>query len=378
MSRTLLMHALRRSIGRAPAHVGRWFWLLVGLLHDTLTAIGCRSVEGARRAYAGLPRPVRVAIDHTVTVTEAVLDRTPAPVRRVLVGVRRGSRALAVPRSERERERRRVVVLSLPFFVLAIFGALIPLGYLARMSVSADNLRIDGFTTEAWRTVLTESTYHWVAFNTLWFAALTALVSVVLGVAVSHALERYALPFENLLVALISFPIALPGIVVAFLVIVLLGRQGLATNLVAFVSAAEPSNHATASVVGLFVGYVYSLLPRATMVMRGTYASVNTEAEEAARALGATPFETFYHVTLPEIRPGIVGAFVLTFRTALAIFGTVLVLGGLSVATLQIDRELAIGFDSQVAAVIGIAYFAFILAVTFVGLRFTTPEVVEG
>ena len=302
----------------------------------------------------------------------------PAPLQRATDRASRQARTCLAPRTERERERRRILVLTVPFFVLALFAAFVPLAYMVRMSLSADNLRNEGWSVDAWETVLFEPSYWSVAFNTLWFAALAAVVSVVLGIAVTHALEKYDLPFERAVVAVISFPIALPGLVVAFLIIVLLGRQGLVTNAVAAVTGPSNIDLATAYTVGgLFLGYVYSLIPRATMVLRGTYAELNTEAEEAARALGASPAQTFYHVTLPEIRPGVVAALILTFRTALAIFGTVLILQSLDVATLQINTELNIGFNSQVAAAIGVVYFLFILAFTFVALRYVETEVVE-
>jgi putative spermidine/putrescine transport system permease protein len=246
------------------------------------------------------------------------------------------------------------------------------------MSVSADRFANVGVSLSAWETLVSDPLYRRVAWNTLWFAAATSVVSVALGTAVAHALTKYSLPFERALISVVSFPIALPGIVVAFMVIALLGRQGLVTNTVAFFSGRSAIDLATATTVfGLFVGYVYSLIPRATMVLRGTYAEVNTDAEEAARALGASPTQTFYHVTLPEIRPGIVAALILTFRTALAIFGTVLVLQGLTVATLQISQVISVGYESQVAASIGLIYFAFILVFTFVGLKYTDADVIH-
>lgn len=293
-----------------------------------------------------------------------------------------GLRALAEstlsPRTERDRRRRRILVLCAPFLLLAVVAALVPLATMVRMSLSADRFENVGWTIGAWETLVTDPVYRRVAWNTLWFAAATSVVSVALGVAVSHSLAKYSLPFERAIVSLVSFPIALPGIVVAFMVVALLGRQGLVTNAVAFFTGRGPIDLATATTVtGLFVGYVYSLLPRATMVLRGTYAEVNADAEAAARALGASPLRTFYHVTLPEIRPGIVAALVLTFRTALAIFGTVLVLQGLTVATLQISHVISTGYESQVAAAIGIVYFVFIFAFTVVGLRYTESDVVE-
>ena len=286
--------------------------------------------------------------------------------------------ALVNPRTEAERERRRIVVMCVPFFVLATFAAFIPLVVMTRMSVSADQYANEGFSLAAWETLLSDPVYLTVAWNTLWFATLATVVSVIFGVAISHALEKYEFPMKGAVVSALSFPIALPGIVVAFMVIVLLGRQGLLTHAVAFFTGGDAIGLASAyTVFGLFVGYVYSLIPRSTMVLRGTYAEVNTDAEEAARALGAGPLRTFYHVTLPEIRPGVVAAFILTFRSALAIFGTVLILQSLNVATLRIDREIAIGFNSQIAGAIGLVYFLFILGFTFVSLRFVDTNVVE-
>ncbi len=280
------------------------------------------------------------------------------------------------PTTERERERRRIAIMTIPFFVLAIFAGFVPLATMLRMSLSEEQLFNEGWSVDAWETLATDRTYWWIGFNTLWFAAAATLVSVAIGVVVAHALEKYSLPFERVIVAAVSFPIALPGIVVAFMIVVLLGRQGLLTQTVAFFSGRSAIDLATATTIGgLFLGYVYSLIPRATMILRGTYAEVNTDAEEAARSLGASPFETFRHVTFPEIRPGIVAGAILVFRSALAIFGTVLILqGGFVVVTLRIDRELAVGFNSQIAAAIGVVYVAFLIAFTFIGLRFVRAE----
>lgn len=289
-------------------------------------------------------------------------------------------KSVAFPTTERDRERRRILAMLVPFFVLAFFAAFLPLVTMVRMSFSADRFEIIGFSLRAWRKLATESIYLEVTWNTLWFATVTTVSSVLIAVVVAHSLQKYSLPFENILVAIVSFPISLPGIVVAFMIIVLLGRSGLLTNAVAFFVGGDPITLATAtSVFGLYLGYLFSLIPRSTMVMRATYSEVNRTAEEAARALGAGPLERFYYVTLPEVRPGIVAAFILTFRTALAIFGTVLVLKSLVVVTLRIDQELgsAGGFDIQVASAIGLLYFLFTLLFTFVGLKYTSSEVIE-
>lgn len=292
--------------------------------------------------------------------------------------VQRRVRSVVAPRTERDRERRRIAAMLVPFFVIAFFAAFVPLVTMARMSVSASQYQISGFSLSAWETLVSEPIYREVAWNTLWFATATTLASVAISTVVAHSLQKYDLPGESLIVAIVSFPISLPGIVVAFMVIVLLGNTGLLTNAIAYFSGSSAIDLASArSVFGLFVGYLFSLIPRSTMVLRATYAEVNEKAEEAARSLGAGPLRTFYNVTLPQIRPGIVAAIILTFRTALAIFGTVLVLKSLVVVTLRIDQELGVGFHIQLASAIGLIYFVFTLLFTFFGLKYTSANVIE-
>jgi putative spermidine/putrescine transport system permease protein len=298
--------------------------------------------------------------------------------------------------TEADRERLRIRLLSLPFLALAAFGAFVPLAEMIRMSTSTSSFRIEGFTLGAYEEIFTSivaflpgsgvganAVYGEVIWNSLWFGTVTTLASVAVGVAIAHGLEKYDLPREGLLVTLISFPISLPGIVAAFMMIVLFGKTGLLTNFMTFLTGADPNavkltgqpSGTTLAVLGLFLGYCYSMIPRAAFILRGTYAEVNTDAEEAARALGATPWQTFRYVTLPQIRPGIVGALILTFRTALAIFGTVLVLKALSVVTFRFNQEISVGFDLPMASALATLFFVFTVLFTFAGLRFTSAEV---
>lgn len=284
--------------------------------------------------------------------------------------------SLLAPRTERWRERRRIAALCAPFALLALFAGFIPLAEMVRISVSTSQFRTGGFALDAYATLVTDSYYHMIAFNTLWFAIATVVVSLAVAIPVTHALEKYDLPRKGLLMSLVAFPNSVPGIVAAFMMIVLFGNTGVLTDVVAFLTGQAATDVAIAtSVAGLFFGFLYTLIPRAVLLLRGSYAEVDHAAEEAARSLGASPARTFYHVTFPAIRPGVIGAAILTLRTALAIFGTVLVLRGLLVWTLQLERELSTGFDVQVASAMATVWFAFVLAFTFLGLRYTDAEV---
>lgn len=297
-------------------------------------------------------------------------------LERRVAGLRGFGDRFVNPVTEQDRERRRIAALIIPFALLALFGAIVPLWEMFQISVSESQFETKGFTLDAYRTLIQDPVYAEVAWNSLWFGVVTTAVSVILGVAIAHGLEKYDLPWEDHLITLISFPISLPGIVAAFMMFILFGNTGMITNFLAFLSGRSNIDLAIATAVsGLFFGYIYSMIPRATFILRGTYAEVNTASEEAARALGATPLETFYYVTLPQIRPGVVGALILTFRTSLAIFGTVLVLKSLSVVTLRIAREINISFSIQVASAMAAVFFVFTLGFTFLALRYTSAEV---
>lgn len=286
------------------------------------------------------------------------------------------ARSVAAPRTEAERERRRVVALCAPFLVLAAVAGVYPLVEMLRISLSEARYVTRGVSLDAYRNLVTDPYLRRSAWNTLWFAVATTVASLLAATATAHALEKYDLPFEGALVTLLSFPVSLPGIVAAFMIIVLLGNTGLLTNAAAWFTGRSAIDLAVAtSVGGLFVAYCYSMIPRALLLLRGSYSEVNTHAEEAARSLGASPARTFYHVTLPQITPGLIGAFILTFRTALAIFGTVLVLQAMRVWTFEIDYLLSNGYQIQLASAMAVVWFAFVLVFTAAGLRYTSAEV---
>jgi len=295
---------------------------------------------------------------------------------RVSGAARTTVKSVVSPTSERQREIRRIVSLCLPFTVLLLFSGVFPLAEMFRISFSESRLVTEGFTVEFYRTLVTDPYYRNIAFNTLWFAAATTVASIGVAVPVAHALEKYALPAKSVILTVLSFPNSLPGIVAAFMIIILFGNTGVFSNAIAFISGQSSTDIAfSTGVLGLFFAYCYSMIPRALLLLRGTYAEINTDAEEAARSLGATPLQTFRYVTLPQIKPGLIGAFILVFRTGLAIFGTVLILKGLLVWTLQIDRELAQGFNIAQASAMATVWFVFVFGFTILMLRYTTAEV---
>lgn len=124
---------------------------------------------------------------------------------------------------------------------------------------------------------------------------------------------------------------ALPGVVLA----------------IAFVIAGSPFSLLYQTLAFLVGAYVVHFLPQATGTMRASIAQVHPGVEEAARSLGASPFEVARKVLLPLVRPGVLTAFALVFLTVMKELPITLLLaptGFRTLATLVWDKASAASF----------------------------------
>ena len=174
--------------------------------------------------------------------------------------------------------------------------------------------------------VLTRPRTWRVVRQTLTQATLATVVCVVLGVPGALVLYRRRFPGRDLLRTLVLVPFVLPSVVVgvAFHALVTkggpLGGWGLDGSLTAVVAA--------------LVFFNYGLVVRTVGTM---WCRLDPRAEEAARALGASPWRAWRTVTLPSLVPAIASAASLTFLFCATAYGVVLVLGGTGVGTIETE-----------------------------------------
>lgn len=192
----------------------------------------------------------------------------------------------------------------------------------------------------------------------------------------AYFIGRREFPGKRAIVAIISFPISLPGILVAWAVIVMIGRTGVLSQLLGAITGSDPSSYSSAfGIVGLLIGYVYFTLPRATMALVSSVEKLDQNLEEAARSLGASKLETFRYVTLPAIASGIGSAVVLSFSVCMAAFGTALLLasGEVNILPLKIYSVVLGTYEYGVAAAMGI-----VLTVITVGVIYGYSQFFGG
>jgi len=140
----------------------------------------------------------------------------------------------------------------------------------------------------AYTAILTEPRYRATLINTVVLATATTIVSLVVATIAGLFLQRTRFPGRSVLVAMLTFPLAFPGVVVGFMIILLAGRQGLIGDLTLPVLGEKLVFAYT--IHGLFLGYLYFSIPRVILTIMAAVEKLDPSLEEAARALGAGPW----------------------------------------------------------------------------------------
>ncbi len=172
----------------------------------------------------------------------------------------------------------------------------------------------------AYLAVLTNQRYLASLLFTLGLSAVVTAATLLIATMVGLFLQRNHIPGKPVLMAMLTFPLAFPGVVVGFMVIMLAGRQGL-------VGAVSDRLFGQSWVFaytlgGLFLGYLYFSLPRVILTIVAAAEKCDPALEEAARSLGASPFSVMLHVILPALLPALVASGAICFATSMGAFGT--------------------------------------------------------
>ena len=156
----------------------------------------------------------------------------------------------------------------------------------------------DVFTTSLTATSIT---------NSLLYSGLSAFVDLGLGLVIAHLLARAVFPGKSLLDALAMLPLALPGLVLAFGLLMSYNWHG----------AWAWINPRVNPTFLLVVSYSLRRLPYIVRAAYAGYQQTSVTLEEASLNLGAGRWRTFTRVTLPLIAPSLVAGTILTFCFAM-------------------------------------------------------------
>jgi putative spermidine/putrescine transport system permease protein len=205
----------------------------------------------------------------------------------------------------------------------------------------------------AYAALLFEPRYRATLINTVVLSAATTITTLFISTIAGLFLQRNRFPGRSLLVAMLTFPLAFPGVVVGFMIILLAGRQGL---------IGDVSNRLIGSklvfaysVGGLFLGYLYFSIPRVILTIMAAAEKLDPRLEEAARSLGAGPWAVHRDVILPALAPAFVASSAIAFATAMGAFGTAFTLAtNIDVLPMLIYTEFTLSANIAMAAALSV------------------------
>jgi iron(III) transport system permease protein len=166
-----------------------------------------------------------------------------------------------------------------------------------------------------------------VAWNTLSLAVLTGLSTTVLGTLLALIEDRSDSRVRRALRLLAPLPIITPPFVVGLGLVLLFGRAGLVNQFLEWAFGIEPGRWFYGW-FGVWLAQLFAFTPIAFLIVRGVVQGISPSLEEASQSLRADTSQTFRHVTLPLMMPGLANAFLVGFIESIADFGNPIVAGG--------------------------------------------------
>jgi iron(III) transport system permease protein len=217
-----------------------------------------------------------------------------------------------------------------------------------------------------WATVLT----------TIVFVAAATVLSLVLGVAIAVLLARTDVPTRALLHDLVIVPFYVSPLVLAFAWAILYGPSGFATIGVRQLGLPTWELY---SVGGMAVVAAVYYVPYAYLYAIGSLALTDPQLEDAGRIAGAGPFRTLLSITLPLLRPALLGSALLTLVSAIELLSIPLVLGlpvGIDVLAtfLWATASRSTPNDYGIVAAVSVSMLLVITALVWLQARITGQE----
>ena len=236
---------------------------------------------------------------------------------------------------------------------------------------SKRNIVWTGFTTDWYGKVLDDSDLLTAFANSLTIAALSTIVSLVLGAMVAVALWRFRFPFKPMFDGLAALPIVVPEICMGVSMLVFFSRI-----------MPWPTDLPWPLDLGaIVIAHISLSFPFVAVIVRARLASFNRELEEAAKDLGAGEFRAFFDVLVPHMRPALIAGALLAFTLSLDDFVITFFTAGPDTVTFPVKVYSMVRFSvtPEVNAA-STLLMALTIMLTIIGLRMqgvTKPGMAE-
>lgn len=207
-------------------------------------------------------------------------------------------------------------------------------------------------------TYLTTPALSWSIGNSFKVTMLATLIVLVIAFIYAYALTRSCMPGKRIFKGVALIPILMPSLLPAISLVFFFGNQGIIKSWLFGAEIYGP--------IGIVMGEVFFVFPHVMTILLISMSLSDARLYEASEVLGASKIKTFFAVTLPSMRYGLVSAFFVAFTLIITDFGVPKVVGGqYNVLATDVYKQVVGRHDFQMGAVVSMALlfpaaFAFI------------------
>ena len=185
----------------------------------------------------------------------------------------------------------------------------------------------------------------WSIQNSLTVTLICCLIVVTVAFIYAYALTRTCIPFKSFFKGVALIPILMPSLLPAIALVYFFGNQGIIKSWL--------FGHDIYGPIGIIMGESFYVFPHVLTIMLIAMANSDARLYEASTALGASRIKTFFTVTLPSVRYGVVSAFFVCFTLVITDFGVPKVVGGkYNVLATDIYKQVVGRQDFEMGAVV--------------------------
>jgi thiamine transport system permease protein len=201
--------------------------------------------------------------------------------------------------------------------------------------------------------VVTDPVIRRVAWFTLWQAVVSTVLTLVVGIPGAALFACYSFVGKRVVWAALVVPFVLPTVVVGIAFLGVLGPTGLL------------GVDLSGTVWAILIAHVFFNYAVVVRTVGGAWASLDPALADAARTMGATPWQVFREVTWPLLRPAVAAASSIVFLFTFTSFGVVLILGGVRNRTIEVEiyDQTARFLRLDVAAGLAVLQLVFVVVV---------------
>ncbi|MFF7062711.1 ABC transporter permease subunit [Pseudomonas sp. NPDC008258] len=239
-------------------------------------------------------------------------------------------------------------------YLLFLYAPIVVIGMFSFHSSPSLVFPFEGWSLRWYAQIFDSQTFKDSLYNSLLVATLASLATTVLGASVALALIRMKGKVREAVATLCAAPIALPGLFLGISLLSAFAQLGL-----------------NRSLVTVTIAHTLYALPFFVATLRSRIDYFDSSLEEAARDLGASPLQAFRMVTLPILRPSLIGAAILVFALSFdELIITVFVSGNETTLPMMVWSMMRRTVDPTINAASMVAFALSLIVILAAGAAF--------